>query len=275
MGLFPVMSYAHICIGKIDSMKFSLAIPHKPYDPSPEPPPDKAWVSLELIGATHCYQVENQSSSFLLGPLDLCIYPGELIFITGGNGSGKTTLVKLLTGLYPPESGEIRFNDQIITEKNRDHYRQYFTATFSDFHLFDRLLGLEAADLDQQARSYLVKLHLDSKVQVQGGVFSTLDLSYGQRKRLALLTAFLEDRPIYVFDEWAADQDPQFREKFYYELLPELKSRGKTVIVITHDDRYYSVADRIIKLDYGKIAFDHDWPVVEELMRSAVSNLSR
>jgi putative ATP-binding cassette transporter len=94
-------------------------------------------------------------------------------------------------------------------------------------------------------------------VQVKDGTLSTIELSQGQRKRLALLTAFLEDRPFYIFDEWAADQDPFFREVFYLQLLPELKAKGKTVLVISHDDRYYSLGDRIIKLDYGKIEFDN------------------
>jgi putative ATP-binding cassette transporter len=67
------------------------------------------------------------------------------------------------------------------------------------------------------------------------------------------MAAYLEDRPVYLFDEWAADQDPLFKEMFYREFLPELKSRGKTVIVITHDDRYFPVADRIIKLENGQV----------------------
>jgi putative ATP-binding cassette transporter len=115
-------------------------------------------------------------------------------------------------------------------------------------------LGLSGADLDERASAYLFELELDRKVQVSGGVFSTTALSQGQRKRLALLTAFLEDRPIYVFDEWAADQDPNYREIFYTRLLPQLKSRGKTILVITHDDRYYHLGDRVVKLEYGKVA---------------------
>ena len=85
------------------------------------------------------------------------------------------------------------------------------------------------------------------------GVFSTTRLSRGQRKRLALVTAYLEDRPIYLFDEWAADQDPLFRRVFYQRLLPELKRRGKTVVAVTHDDRYFDAADQLIKLEEGKV----------------------
>ncbi len=133
---------------------------------------------------------------------------------------------------------------------------EYFSVVFSDFYLFDALLGLRGADLDARATRYLMELELDDKVQIRDGAFSTTALSQGQRKRLALLTAFLEDRPIYVFDEWAADQDPHYREIFYRRLLPDLKARGKTVLVISHDDRYYHLASRIIRLEYGKVGVD-------------------
>jgi putative ATP-binding cassette transporter len=164
--------------------------------------------------------------------------------------------VKLITGLYIPESGEIRVDGKLITDKNRDCYRQQFSVVFSDFYLFERLLGLDRPDLHTQVLDYLIKLELDHKVEVKDDALSTTALSQGQRKRLALLTAYLEDRPIYVFDEWASDQDPVFKQIFYRQLLPELKNKGKTVLVVSHDDRYFQVADRIIKLDYGKLEYD-------------------
>jgi putative ATP-binding cassette transporter len=208
---------------------------------------------IELEGVTHAYVSEDQNSGFTLGPIDLCIEPGELIFVIGGNGSGKTTLAKVIVGLYVPESGRVRLNRQIVSESNRDHYREQFSVLFSDVFLFESLLGLERHAVDEQAHTYLKHLRLDHKVTIKDGMLSTIDLSNGQRKRLALLTAYLEDRPIYVFDEWAADQDPVFKNFFYQRILPELKSRGKTVFVITHDDHYFDVADRIIKLEDGQI----------------------
>src|SRR6185295_9332464 len=132
----------------------------------------------------------------------------------------------------------------------------HFSSVFSDFFLFERLLGLNKPVIDADAKKLLEELRLANKVKVEEGKLSTLDLSQGQRKRLALLTAYLEDRPIYLFDEWAADQDPTFKEIFYLELLPKLRDSGKTVLVISHDDHYYRVADRIIKLDYGKVEYD-------------------
>jgi putative ATP-binding cassette transporter len=188
--------------------------------------------------------------------LALTLRPGELLFIIGGNGSGKSTLAKLITGLYIPETGEIQLDGKLINQQNREWYRQHFSVVFSDFYLFERLLGFDNADLDRQAQEYLKQLQLDHKVKVEQGRLSTTALSQGQQKRLALLTAYLEDRPIYLFDEWAADQDPLFKEIFYTQFLPQLRDRGKTVLVISHDDHYFYLADHMIKLDYGMVEFD-------------------
>lgn len=215
------------------------------------------WKGLELKAVRLSYESNSDGkSAFTLGPLDLALKPGELLFLVGGNGSGKTTLAKLITGLYEPEAGEIRFDGEPVTDENRAAYRQNFSAVFADFYLFDQLLGLRGPGSDERAREFLGRLELEEKVAIEDGRLSTTDLSQGQRKRLALLTAFLEDRPIYIFDEWAADQDSLFRETFYYQILPELKERGKAVVVISHDDRYYQVSDRIVKLDYGQLAYD-------------------
>jgi len=210
--------------------------------------------NLELMSVVHSYHRETEDSHFALGPINLQFRPGELVFLVGGNGSGKSTLAKIITGLYVPESGQIRIDGKPVTDQNRDDYRQLFSAVFSDFYLFENLLGIRAHNVDEQAKTYLEQLRLSNKVKVKDGALSTTAVSQGQRKRLALLTAYLEDRAFYLFDEWAADQDPLFKDVFYTQLLPELKARGKTVLVISHDDKYFDVADRVIKLDYGKLA---------------------
>lgn len=251
----PILSQASIALQKIDTLGLSLAsraeqISVDPADPQP------FFQRIDLNHITHTYWKEQEESHFTLGPINLTFHPGELIFIVGGNGSGKSTLAKLITGLYIPEAGEIRWNDNPVTAENREAYRQLFGTVFSDFYLFERILGIKLDNLDAQAQKYLRQLQLEQKVQIQAGALSTIDLSQGQRKRLALLTAYLEDRPIYLFDEWAADQDPLFREIFYTQLLPDLKQRGKTVLVISHDDRYFDLCDRLIKLDYGQLIKD-------------------
>ena len=210
--------------------------------------------SLELKEVVYSYEDAGPGDNrFVLGPVDFRLNPGDLVFIVGGNGSGKTTFVKLLVGLYRQRSGEIRLGGRPIADSNRDWYRQHFSVVFSDFYLFETFFGLDRKAVDGRVKALLRYLALDQKVQVTGQRLSTTDLSQGQRRRLALLTAYLEDRPFYVFDEWAADQDPQYKEVFYTEVLPELRARGKGVAIITHDDRYYHLGDRIIKLDEGKI----------------------
>lgn len=159
----------------------------------------------------------------------------------------------LLIGLYMPEQGGIRWNGDVVNEGNRDDYLQNFSVIFSDFYLFDELYGVDNENNNGMIDDYLQRLHLHHKVRIENGRFSSVNLSQGQRKRLALLVAYLEDRPFYVFDEWAADQDPEFKHLFYTELLPALKARGKTVLIISHDDRYFYLADRCIKLEEGRV----------------------
>ncbi len=255
MGWLPGIGRANVAIKKLESLGLLLVTSEKLVEPLPL---EVQWRQVELVNAVHTYYREDDGSCFTLGPIDLHLQPGELLFLIGGNGSGKTTLAKMLAGLYKPEAGNILMNGERITDENRVWYRQHFAVVFSDFFLFDRLLGLTMPDLQNRTQEHLHQFQLDHKVTIDDGVFSTTDLSQGQRKRLALLTAYLEDRPIYIFDEWAADQDPIFRELFYKQFLPDLKNRGKCVLVISHDDRYYNLADRIVKLDRGKIEAVYD-----------------
>lgn len=191
---------------------------------------------------------------FHFGPMDFRLSAGELVFIVGGNGSGKSTFLKLLVGLYAPVSGEIWFDGERLTEPEIVRYREQFSVVFADFHLFNKLLGLEEPDLSRKVQMYLELLQLHDKVSLEGDTFSTVNLSQGQRKRLALLVAYIENRPVYVFDEWAADQDPEYKHVFYERLLPDLRADGKAVVVVTHDDRYFHLGDRVIKLDEGRVA---------------------
>lgn len=258
LGSLSVFSRANVSLRKVEQLGLALSA-HPPDGDSRARGPGVAepFESLELVQVRHQYHREREDDNFMLGPIDLTLRPGELVFLVGGNGSGKSTLAKVITGLYPPAQGEIRLNGRLIDDSNRDDYRQSFSTVFSDYFLFDRIVGKGGAEADRRAMDYLERLHLSHKVTVRDGVFSTTELSQGQRKRLALLCAYIEDRPFYLFDEWASDQDPVFKEVFYTHLLPELRSLGKAVLVITHDDRYFGYADRLIKLDYGKITGGH------------------
>ncbi|WP_426751161.1 cyclic peptide export ABC transporter [Myxococcus sp. Y35] len=250
LNSFHGVGQATVALAKLDALGLRQETPAL-QGPLEAP---RSFSRLELRGVTHSYHRDHEDGRFQLGPIHLTLSPGELVFLVGGNGSGKTTLAKLLIGLYTPESGEVVLDGKPITdERDWERYRQLFSSVFVDFYLFDRMLGLERQDLAEQAGKYLERLQLTHKVRIDNGVLSTTSLSQGQRKRLALLTAYLEDRPFYLFDEWAADQDPIFKALFYEQLLPDLKQRGKAVLVISHDDRYFHLADRLLRLDYGQL----------------------
>ncbi|KQQ62449.1 cyclic peptide transporter [Pseudomonas sp. Leaf127] len=252
IGTLPIISRAQIAFRRIAELseKFSSPEPHLLLE-------DKGskrltLESLELRDVQYAFPAVQGSEPFRLGPVNLRIEQGEIVFIVGENGCGKTTLIKVLLGLYAPQKGEILLDGQPIVAQNRDDYRQLFTTVFADYYLFDELVQ-GGGDVPREAERYLQRLEIGHKVTIRDGAFSTTDLSTGQRKRLALLSAWLEGRPVLVFDEWAADQDPTFRRIFYTELLPDLKRLGKTIIVISHDDRYFDIADQLVKMEAGKV----------------------
>ncbi|WP_232629813.1 cyclic peptide export ABC transporter [Methylobacterium sp. Leaf118] len=254
LNTLPNAQQARVSMMRIDRLMAAVAAP----EPVVARGPASGFRELRLAGVRHRYYREAEDGMFELGPIDLALRPGEIVILIGGNGSGKTTLAKVLTGLYRPESGTITLDGTPVTDADRDRQRRLFAAVFSDFHLFPTLHGLGGSEaaagaLDGAANALIAKLELAHKVSVTGGRLSTRALSQGQRKRLALVVAFLEDRPFYLFDEWAADQDPLFREVFYRRLLPELRARGKAVLAISHDDRYFDVADRLLKLESGAL----------------------
>lgn len=250
LRILPLYTSAEIALGRIELLGVELGSAARERAAAPADRP--TFRSIALRGVVHAYHDE-RGGGFTLGPITLDVHPGQIIFLTGQNGSGKSTLAKVLVGLYEPEQGALLWDGAAVTDETRDSYRQLFSVIFPDYYLFDTLLGLGDGDVDERAELLVQRLELDGHVEINAGELSSTRLSQGQRKRLALLTAYLEDRPIYVFDEWAADQDPSFKEVFYKELVPELKARGKTVVVVTHDDRYFHLADRHVMLDQGQI----------------------
>jgi len=215
----------------------------------------KRFEQIEMRNIEFRYTDKFSDTVFKIGPIDFTLQRGELVFITGGNGSGKSTFLRVLSGLYPPDSGEVLLDGRPVTDANRDEYRGLMSAIFFDYHLFQRLYGIADADPSDVNR-LLTQFRLADKTSLGNGEFRTLDLSGGQRRRLALIVSLLEKRPIMLLDEWTAEQDPEFRLKFYDELLPEMMRAGATIVVITHDDRYLDelhLPARRIKMDYGRI----------------------
>ncbi|MHC8319531.1 cyclic peptide export ABC transporter [Pseudomonas sp. GB2N2] len=249
----PVVSRANIAFKRIAELAEQFSSP-EPHLLLRETGPEKktSVQHLQMHDVHYAFPAVKGSAAFELGPVNLTINQGEIVFIVGENGGGKTTLIKLLLGLYAPHLGEVRVDGQPVSAEGRDDYRQLFTTIFADYYLFDELVQGDQ-QVPEDANRYLERLEIAHKVSIENGAFSTTDLSTGQRKRLALLHAWLEERPVLVFDEWAADQDPVFRRIFYTELLPELKYLGKTIIVISHDDRYFDVADQLVRMEGGRV----------------------
>jgi putative pyoverdin transport system ATP-binding/permease protein len=252
VGFYPFLNEAIASIREIERVEQLLdsAHEHGLTDPVSEAGSPLSFDKLLCTGLAFSYRDERGQSSFSLEPLDFELSKGEMVFISGGNGSGKSTFLKVLAGLYQPASGSITVNNVPIGRDNRQNYRNLFSSIFSDFHLFDRIYGIKEVDYDR-LHSLLDLADLSHKTSIVDGQITTVDLSSGQRKRLALVLSLLEDKPILLLDEWAAEQDPQFRRKFYREILPELKQQKKTVVAVTHDDDQYDVADRVLKMQYG------------------------
>jgi putative ATP-binding cassette transporter len=248
----PVLARARVSLSRIERLVPSLEGGET--DNCTEPLP--FCEAIRLADVSYAYGDEPAGEGFVLGPVDLTLRRGEMIFLAGGNGSGKTTFVKLLAGLYTPRAGTLRVDGRPVRPTDCEAFRQLFSVVFADGHLFPSLLGLAHEGLDRRADRLLAQLELIGVVRVEAGRFSTTDLSHGQRKRLALLAACLEDRPVCIFDEWAAYQDPYFKKTFYEEFLPRLKEQGRTLVVVSHDEDYYGVADRVVRLADGLVVTD-------------------
>ena len=246
VGALPTLLSAQVAFNKLK--KFDLA-PFKAEFPRPKAFPN--WQTLELRNVTFRYQ----DSAFSVGPVNLTIRRGELLFLIGGNGSGKSTLAMLLTGLYQPQSGEILLDGTPLSAEKPEDYRKLFSAVFTDVWLFDRLLGPEGQQANPAlVEKWLAQLQMSHKLELQDGKILNLKLSKGQKKRVALLLALAEERDIILLDEWAADQDPHFRREFYQVLLPLVQAMGKTIFAISHDDHYFIHADRLLEMRDGKLS---------------------
>ncbi len=260
IGALPTLIAAQVAFDKIAAL--NLAEPDEAF---PLPPTPRSWQRIELEQVSFHYQGEG---GFSVGPINLVIERGEQIFLIGGNGSGKSTLAMLLTGLYQPVSGRILLDGEPVTDRNG--YLGLFSAIFTDYHLFQHLLGPEPKEA--LVAEWLERLQMGSKLAIEDGFIADIDLSQGQRKRVALLLALAEQREVMLFDEWAADQDPQFRRIFYQVLLPRLKEMGKTVIAISHDDHYFSLADRLLEMRQGRLT-ELTGEQREQVSRDAVAHL--
>jgi putative pyoverdin transport system ATP-binding/permease protein len=251
----PMFASANAAAGRIEQLENDLKATARSADIATADIP-KRFTKIEVHDVVYRYFDRSSETTFQVGPVDFTLNAGELVFITGGNGSGKSTFLKVLAGLYIPEAGRILLDGSRIDDDTRERYRALITAIFTDYHLFARLYGIPNPDPDEVER-LLAQFELSTKTRLSDGEFRTLDLSTGQRKRLALIVALLEKRPLLLLDEWASDQDPEFRRKFYNEILRDLNQAGVTIVAVTHDDRYINELElpaRKLRMEDGRFA---------------------
>ena len=253
MQSMAVMAAAEAAAGRMLSLETELAALEEAGSQAPGLPLAADFSEIRLSSVEFAFPAPAGERAFAVGPFDLTIRRGETIFVTGGNGSGKSTFLKLLTGLYHPLRGCLAVDGVEIGPQFLAGYRALMATVFTDFHLFARLYGIDQPE-SGEAADLLRWMEVERATALDGDRFSRRDLSAGQRKRLALIAALLERKPILILDEWAADQDPQFRRKFYREILPELKRRGLTIVAVTHDDHYFDAAERRLHMEEGRLS---------------------
>jgi putative ATP-binding cassette transporter len=253
LGLMPYIR-ANLALDEIAALEEKLETAARTGAPTQDA--DDPWHGrmgrIEACDVEYEYPTQNGAGTFRIGPLNFHIDAGEVIFIVGGNGSGKSTFLKVLTGLYTPTLGSLVVDGCVVSRNNVATYRDMISAIFTDFHLFAKLYGLAGVE-EEAVHRLIARMRLEGKTTFVDRAFTKLTLSTGQKKRIAMIVTMLEKRPICIFDEWAADQDPEFRKYFYDELIPMLRKEGKTIIVVSHDDRYFYCADRVVTMEYGKI----------------------
>jgi putative ATP-binding cassette transporter len=249
----PLVSQTEFALSNIDAMEERLREAAGGVPEESAVALERAPSTIALSRASFAYTDPNGAPTFAVGPLEADFRAGEITFITGGNGSGKSTMLRLLTGLTPLADGCLLADGAPVAPERMQSFRDQITAVFSDNHLSRRIYGLDKGGAER-VNHWLERLEMEKKTAVRDGAFTTVDLSLGQRKRLALVTALVEDKRIVVLDEWAAGQDPHFRRVFYEEILPELKQQGKIVICVTHDDRWFGLAGRVLHMNEGRFA---------------------
>jgi putative pyoverdin transport system ATP-binding/permease protein len=269
LSILPSVLRGAIALDRIKAL--NVVLEPEPRAAEPTSLPSGPVRTVRLAALTYRYQGADEPAGFAVGPIDLTLRAGEITFVVGGNGSGKTTLAKLLCGLYAPTAGTIEVDGHALQAAEIPAYRSRISAVFADYFLPQRVSLAAAARPDAEA--LLARFRLDLNRIVRDGALHTEQLSTGQRKRLALALAILEDRDLYLFDEWAADQDPAFRRLFYRELLPELRARGKVLVVVTHDDAYFDGADRLLRMELGALTLDRAGPRAEPTHAPAPARL--
>jgi putative pyoverdin transport system ATP-binding/permease protein len=246
---FQQVTTAQFALSEIDAFQSRVAILAARRQQDLSTDSAEPFTSLQLRDLGYRHGSEN---GFAIADINFTLLRNEIVFMTGGNGSGKTTLLRVLTGLYPRQNGDILLNGVTTPPYQQQGYRNLFSTVFADFHVFPEPYGLDEEGLGRFAH-WLTFLGIRDKLADDLRTIDPAALSTGQKKRLGLALALAEDRPILILDEWAADQDPETRRKFYREILPSLRDAGKTILAATHDEQYFDCCDRRVHMASGRL----------------------
>jgi putative ABC transport system ATP-binding protein len=220
---------------------------------------------VELQGVTKVYGA-GENAVTALAEADLKVYPGELLLIEGPSGSGKTTLLSILGLLLRPSAGRVAVSGRTVSglaERELPAVRaRTFGFVFQGFNLFPALTARDnvalaiqmkdprARDAQRQADRLLDAVGLASRRHHMPG-----DLSGGQKQRVAIARALGGDPPLILGDEPTAALDSKTALSVM-ELLRSLATSGRAVAIVTHDHRLERYADRIVKVDDGRVLED-------------------
>jgi len=211
----------------------------------------------------------------ILKGINADISKGEVIVVIGPSGSGKSTFLRCLNRLEEPTSGELRFENQLITGKQRDlnHIRQRMGMVFQQFNLFPHMTVLQNVTLaprklkklgkeqaDAQALSLLASVGLADKRDAYPA-----SLSGGQKQRIAIARALAMQPSVMLFDEPTSALDPEMVGEVL-DVMKKLAAQGMTMVIVTHEMGFArEVGDRVLFMDEGRIieegtpqeVFDH------------------
>jgi len=195
--------------------------------------------------------------------VSLSIAPGEVVLIMGPSGSGKTTLLSMLGALLRPSDGEIRLNGAVISAMREDRLPAFrlrqFGFIFQDFNLLSALTALEnvaivaelagarGAQARRKAQELLTSLDLGARLN-----FLPEKLSGGEKQRVAIARALINEPAIILADEPTANLDSKIGHEIMRLLRDIAKVQGRSVVIVSHDQRIQDIADRVLWLEDGE-----------------------
>jgi lipopolysaccharide transport system ATP-binding protein len=211
-------------------------------------------IGAKIFGIDQNYEQLRKREFWALQGIDLDLYEGEILGIVGSNGSGKTTLMRLLSGIYPLDIGEIKGLDrQRITAifALRAGMQNLFTG-YENIYIKGSMFGMSKEEIDNKIEFIRDFSELGDKLDRPFGNYSS-----GMRARLAYSIALATDPDIFIIDEALAVGDSVFKAKCFDNLKEYVQQPGKAVLFVSNNIRkILKVATRVLVMDHGKIVYN-------------------